>query len=63
MVLRGSKFWEVELLPKLMKEEAVREIPHPTNWISPSLLEPKQLGGYRHIRVLRLLSNFLCLPK
>jgi hypothetical protein len=56
-------YWETELLPKMLKEGAVREVAHPTPWVSSSRLEPKASGGYRHIVDLRPINAHLPVPK
>ena len=58
-----AAYWEKELLPKMLKEGAVRPVPNPTPWVSASRLEPKTSGGYRHIVDLRPINAHLPVPK
>mgnify|MGYP003449446612 FL=1 len=60
---RELEYWERELLPKLNKEGAVREVPTRPRYCAGSYLVAKRSGGYRHIVNLRPLNRFLCLPR
>ncbi len=47
----------------MLAEGAVRQIQHPTPWVSACRLEPKTSGGYRHLVDLRPLNVHLHVPK
>jgi hypothetical protein len=51
------------LLPKMIKEGAIRPVPGSTPLVSASRLEPKTSGGFRHIVDLRPLNAHLPVPK
>jgi hypothetical protein len=57
------QYWTQELLPKMLREGAIRPVEKPTNWVSASRLEPKSSGGYRHLVDLRPLNKHLAVPK
>lgn len=56
-------YWRDTLLPKMLREGAIRPIPAPTPWVSSSRLEPKRSGGYRHLVDLRPINQLLWVPK
>ena len=56
-------YWNDQLLPKLLQEGAIRRLSHPTPYVSPSRLEAKASGGYRHVVDLRQLNKHVPVPR
>ena len=56
-------YWNDHLLPKMLQEGAIRQLSGPTPYVSPSRLEAKASGGFRHVVDLRQLNKHVPVPR